>query len=308
MAEQWHKWEEDVERLWGRWQVSLVLGLISTAFAVWAAITVPSPGTAIALLGGVAALMSIRPAPMRPLEKAGWILILTVLLTTEIRSIRKTDRENADQRTEQIARLVNLTTSNKEISTKIDKFSPASTPVAASTPSAPTVTGGHHPMQTVPPTSNSPTETPPTNPNRSAEDQHLIDQLNGMVAANKPWGMTPDQLASLSRAMSAFSSPEDRGDFITAAMNDPDSQRFANQLVGVFRAAGWNLPGSGMSMALFSGPVDGVHIVISSKEAKPPGLGPFVQSLRAAGIEPVGEIDPEENPSRFRIIIGSRPH
>jgi hypothetical protein len=87
MAEQWHKWEEDVERLWGRWQVSLVLGLISTACAVWVAITVPSPGTAIALLGGVAALMSIRPAPMRPLEKGGWILILTVLLTTEIRSI-----------------------------------------------------------------------------------------------------------------------------------------------------------------------------------------------------------------------------
>lgn len=298
------RWESRLDVWWGIWQVSVALLVIGTLFALWAYITVPSPGTAIAILGVAAALMSIRPTPMLSLEKAGWILILTLLLIAEFRSIHKSDLNNASQRQDQINRLVNLTASSEEISAKIDKFEPKSIPIIA--PASMPAIGRTRPALVK--SSKVSGVMPSVNPTRSAEDQHLIDQLNDMVAANKPWGLSKDELTSLSRAMSAFATPENRADLITATMNDSDSQKFANQLVAAFRAADWNLPGTGMSIALFSGPVESVHVVVASREANPPGLGPFIQILRSAGINPIGEIDPKENPGQFRIIVGGRPN
>jgi hypothetical protein len=89
-----------LEKVWQSWPASLILGLVSAGFAVWAIWVTPSPGTSIAILGAVAALMSVRPE-MRPLEKAGWLIIITVLLVAEVHSIRKNDKDVSSERTAQ---------------------------------------------------------------------------------------------------------------------------------------------------------------------------------------------------------------
>jgi hypothetical protein len=61
-------------------------------------------------------------------------------------------------------------------------------------------------------------------------------------------------------------------------------------------------------MAMFNGPVNGVHIVVASRESNPPGLREFIQVMNNAGIPSIGEVDPKEPIDQFRIIVGSNPH
>ena len=107
--------------------------------------------------------------------------------------------------------------------------------------------------------------------------------------------------------MSPFAQTDDRGDLITCVLGDPDSTKFAVHLVGAFRAAGWNLSGSGFNQAIFSGTPTGLIIKLHSQDSTPPGLQEFVMTLRESGIEPVGEIDTALPPDRFQIIVGGKP-
>jgi hypothetical protein len=209
------------EHIWKTWQASLFLGIMCGAAALWAIWRIPSPGVSIAILGGVAAIMSLRPEA-RLAEKAGWLVIVTVLLVAEVESIKRNETQNFNDRKDQIGRLTALTASSNDISAKIEKFAPRSVEVA-SAPTAihpPTPKGAHSPA--------------PITPN---DDHQLVEDLKGIVDAHK-WGLSQEQLVTLSRLMSAFTTSNDRGDLITVEMNDPDSQRFGNQLVGAFRAAG----------------------------------------------------------------------
>jgi hypothetical protein len=87
-------WEEKAEKVWKSWPTSVLLCGIGAAAAMWVRWTLPAPGISIAILGLVAAVMSLR-GEMRPLEKASWMLIISTLLVAEIQSIR-TDRTHAD--------------------------------------------------------------------------------------------------------------------------------------------------------------------------------------------------------------------
>jgi len=88
-------WEEKTEETWKSWPTSAFLCGSGTLAAIWTWWTVPAPGVSIAILGLVAAVMSLR-GEMRPLEKAAWMLIISGLLVSEIQSIR-TDRRQADE-------------------------------------------------------------------------------------------------------------------------------------------------------------------------------------------------------------------
>ncbi|HEX7401947.1 MAG TPA: hypothetical protein VF369_07190, partial [candidate division Zixibacteria bacterium] len=79
-----------------------------------------------------------------------------------------------------------------------------------------------------------------------------ISELKSLIAG-QTWGLNAEQLISLSRRMSSFAKPEDRGDLITCVLGDSDSTKFAVNLVGAFRTAGWQLPGSGFNQTIFSG-------------------------------------------------------
>ncbi|HXM98334.1 MAG TPA: hypothetical protein VN982_07665 [Candidatus Dormibacteraeota bacterium] len=93
-------WEKRTVNLWNSTPVAVLLAVCGTIVAVWAAITGPSPGVSIGLLGAGAALMSLR-TEMRPLEKVAWIVIITILATTEIIAINKGDEANLRARKDQ---------------------------------------------------------------------------------------------------------------------------------------------------------------------------------------------------------------
>lgn len=159
--------------------------------------------------------------------------------------------------------------------------------------------------------SNNPT---PATPNIGSNSVVSINQQGGITAGTvnlhsgpPPWGMSADNLTKLTGRMRAYASSRDRGDLITSVMGDPESLRFGSALVTSFRNAGWNLSGSGLSQAMYSGPVEGVILLLKSKDSKPAGLDAFVATLREAGIEPTGELQPDMPDSDFRIVVGSRP-
>jgi hypothetical protein len=107
--------------------------------------------------------------------------------------------------------------------------------------------------------------------------------------------------------MKFYASDKPRGDLITCVLGNPDSTKFAFQLVKAFRDAGWNLPGSGTNQAIFSGPVTGIIIKVHSAESRPLGFSEFIQSMREAGIEPTGEINESIPESEFQMIVGAKP-
>ncbi|MGO9936208.1 MAG: hypothetical protein ACLPH3_00920 [Terracidiphilus sp.] len=80
----------EFEAVWTHRATALTILLITAAVSLWAICTVPSMGTSIAILGGVAALMTTRDT-MPPLEKAGYIVVITILLVAEVKAIRNND-------------------------------------------------------------------------------------------------------------------------------------------------------------------------------------------------------------------------
>jgi len=122
-----------------------------------------------------------------------------------------------------------------------------------------------------------------------ATSDELRDGLNDLkkLIVGQRWGLNESALVSLSRRMEPFATERDRGDLITCILGDADGSRFAQTLVAAFRAAGWNLPGSGFNQAVYSGTPEGFIIKLHLKLAKPNGLPELLVSLREAGIEPV---------------------
>jgi len=164
---------------------------------------------------------------------------------------------------------------------------------------------------------------PPRKPNKQPEKQKKIEdqrddlkdkeslkniekgisELKGLVAEQK-WGLSAEQLISLSRRISVLHKPEDTGDLITCVLGDPDSTKFAVNLVGAFEVAGWR---NSLSQAIFSGNPTGIIIKLNSQQSDPPGLREFVGILREAGIEPTGEVDSKVPSDHFKIIVGRKP-
>jgi hypothetical protein len=253
------------------------------------------------VLAGLGVYVSLKPQPPEYHRRLIVVFILLALLTIIVGVFQQERAGHEQSKLE--AQLTAINTGNKQISSKIDSFIPKNEPTRVITSGSPipTVVEVTKPKGSI---SKHASTTPPANNN---EDQQVIDQLKGIIASQKPWGMTQDQLVTLSKAMSAYASQEDRGDLITAMMNDPDSQRFGNQLVGAFKASGWQLTGSGINLAIFSGTPKGIIVVVNSQQANPPGLQEFVGILKSAGIQVTGEVDTKEPSNKFRIIVGARP-
>jgi hypothetical protein len=81
--------------IWNSWQVSFALWLASASSCLWFWFH-PSTGAAIAVLGAVAAIMSIRE--IGPREKFFWMVVIFGLLSVELRSIKNDDAERAAER------------------------------------------------------------------------------------------------------------------------------------------------------------------------------------------------------------------
>jgi hypothetical protein len=92
--------EHRIERIWDSRATALVLGAIGAGCAVWANIWLPLPGVSVAILGAMAAVMSLRPK-MRMLEKAAWMVLISAMLGAEIHSIRR-DRSTNDAKQSKI--------------------------------------------------------------------------------------------------------------------------------------------------------------------------------------------------------------
>ena len=152
-------------------------------------------------------------------------------------------------------------------------------------------------------------------PNIGPNSVVSVNQQGGITAGSvnihagpKPWGFGRDGLEKLTARMKMLPPPKPIAghDILTAAMGDPDSMRFAGDLVFALRAAGWDLPGSGMSQAVFSGPVEGVVFVVPSKDITTT-MNAFFQLLNQEGIPSHAELDATLPAGTFRIVIGSRP-
>jgi hypothetical protein len=91
------EWEKKAIAAWNSNLAAIILCLVGTIAAIWAGLSVPSPGISIGLLAAAAAIMSIRPK-MRPVEKIVWVVVLVILTPTEIRSILKNDLQNLNDR------------------------------------------------------------------------------------------------------------------------------------------------------------------------------------------------------------------
>lgn len=131
--------------------------------------------------------------------------------------------------------------------------------------------------------------------------------VNSPITVNQDWGLSKKQLEDLTHRMAPFAENVDRGDLISCVWGDPDSMRFAYNLVAAFRAAGWKLSGSGLNQNLYDVSPTGVVIVLNSRQANPPGLHEFLRTLREAGIRPIGQINPKIPVDRFEIVVGRKP-
>lgn len=91
---------EEMEDWFGKWwkeskELAVALLVAAMAAAIWVAYTKPSPGVSIGMLALSAGIMSLRPE-MGMFEKVGWIAVLGVFATLEVRAIHRTDKEDRD--------------------------------------------------------------------------------------------------------------------------------------------------------------------------------------------------------------------
>lgn len=175
---------------------------------------------------------------------------------------------------------------------------------------APATRAAMAPAGSVPPSNR---EEPTTGGVPSEEIVKGIADIKRLLGSQQ-WGLTAEQLVMLSRRMAPFAtqvnswvgSPGE--DLITSVLGNPDSNRFATSLIAALRSSGWNLPGSGMSLATFTGNPRGVIFILHSRDdADLPVLNQFAATLKEGGISYHGELRDDVPAGQFRLIIGSKP-
>ncbi len=77
-----------------RWS-GIVLTIASAGLAIYLIVKIPPPGVSVAVMGGAAALVSLR-TKVSATEKATWMILLTCFLVIEVGAIRKDRRENQE--------------------------------------------------------------------------------------------------------------------------------------------------------------------------------------------------------------------
>ena len=96
-----------LERVWNSKSVAVAMLLAFFLLSLWSIHSVHSAGTAIAVLGGVAAVMTTR-TEMKFLEKAGYIVVITILVIAELKAIQKSDEDVRQEREEQLHQFTEL--------------------------------------------------------------------------------------------------------------------------------------------------------------------------------------------------------
>jgi hypothetical protein len=85
---------ERLESVWTNRWLGVSLTIAGTILLTYFFYRVPSPGVSVAVMGGVAVILSLR-ARATGTEKAIWMLIITALLVVEIAAIRNEQSEQA---------------------------------------------------------------------------------------------------------------------------------------------------------------------------------------------------------------------
>jgi hypothetical protein len=138
-----------------------------------------------------------------------------------------------------------------------------------------------------------------------------IQELKSLIVGQH-WGLNADQLVVLSQRMLPFAATvntwQGGDDMVTAILGNQDSMKFAFNLVMALRSAGWNLPGSGFSQAIFTGYPTGFIIQIHSREdATMPIVKQLVATMQQDNIQVHGEIADKVPPGQCRMIVGAKP-
>jgi len=102
-------------RLWTRRSQWLGYAWVSTGFALalWALVELPPPGVSIGILAAVGIFVTFRD--LVKVEKAAWMVIITILVVVEIESIKRNDDANRIERENQTKRLETLNGQTDEI-------------------------------------------------------------------------------------------------------------------------------------------------------------------------------------------------
>jgi hypothetical protein len=205
--------------------------------------------------------------------------------------------------------------SDKQLGERLSSL-PSDVADAVSLKLAPTKTEGtttipsNEKLPAAPSTPNSKLHTSSSAHNGVAPKSNLesdVQDIKKLLTDKTKWRLDSEQQSILAHQMAPFATKDDRGNLIFCVLGDSDSTNFAMDLVKVFRAAGWTLPGAGFNQAVYMGSPVGIRIQLSSRIAQPPGLAQFVATLRGFGIEPTGEIDEKVPANEFRIIVGRKP-
>jgi len=252
-----------------------------------------------ATMAGLGIYVSVKPQPPERHKKLVWAFIVLALLGIGLNAYQQYRNGQSQQRLQ--SRLDRIDQTGGQIAngmTEIRRFLPTSAEVAPPPAARPKTKKAELPEE-------SPVPRVPANESMGEISRGLAD-LRSLLIGQR-WGLTAEQLITLSKRLSLYAMPKARGDLITCVLGDPDSTKFALSLVSAFRSAGWNLPGSGYNQAVFSGNPIGVIVKLNSRESKPAGLSEFVATLKESGIEPTGEVDSGVPSDEFQIILGRRP-
>jgi hypothetical protein len=116
-----------------------------------------------------------------------------------------------------------------------------------------------------------------------------------------PRHLTEDTQRTLVATLSAKTGPTLKVS-ITCVMGDVEGNKYAHELLKVLKSAGW--PAEGVNQAVFTGPVEGLHIVVQSQNV--PAAARLQHALVSVGIEAPGELRTGMPPDQIDVIVGAR--
>ena len=92
---------DKLENVWTHRWSGVVLTLAFAATGLCLFVRVPAPGVSVAVMGGAAAVLSLR-AKATGTEKATWMILLACFLVIEVAAIRKDRRENQEAEAQRV--------------------------------------------------------------------------------------------------------------------------------------------------------------------------------------------------------------
>jgi hypothetical protein len=98
-------------------------------------------------------------------------------------------------------------------------------------------------------------------------------------------------------------------------MNNDEASRYANRLISIFRAGGWDLPGSQPEVSMMSAPAVGIYFQAIKDEPIPTSANQLAAIFKAHHIDynpdlwpvTIDQLKTPKEPAEFKIFVGSNP-